>query len=83
MLHAQRSSGEYTFGRLPACLPDTPTSEMYQLSISSSPASQSSSRPGHRAPGSGGPALPGAPVILWGTSADSQAPGLRTSVACI
>ena len=63
--------GSPAVGRLPACLPDTPTSEMQQLRVSSSPASQSSSRPGHRARGPGGPALPGAPGILWGTSADS------------
>lgn len=49
----------------------TPPRVKRSSSVSSSPASQSSSRAGHRARGPGGPALPGAPGILWGTSADS------------
>ena len=72
MLHAQRSPSESAFGRLPACLPNTPTSEAHQLRASFSPASQSSSWPGCRAPGSGWPALPERPAS---SGALPQTPG--------
>lgn len=76
MLHAQRSSSESAFGRLPACLPDTPTSEMHQLSVSSSPASQSSSRPRAQCSRLRRAGSARGAGTLWGTSADSRVPRL-------